>query len=82
MQNINPIYFLQPVITILFSVGLTLLAACLHKKRYLLVALPMGLIDFLVPFANRLNIDIVEISLFTLAPGCLGLTLFTTKRSR
>ena len=50
-----------------FSWGyLCLLAACLHKKRYFLLALPMGLVDFFVPFASTLTIPFFEWSIFIL----------------
>lgn len=66
-----------------FSWGyLCLLVAVLHKKRYLLLALPMGLLDFLAPFANSLGIAIFEMSLFALGLGVLGMTMLATKDLR
>ena len=66
-----------------FSWGyLSLLAVCLHNKRYLLLALPMGLLDFLVPFAASLGIFTFELLIFALGLGALGLTWFVTKSVR
>lgn len=61
---------------------LYLLSASLHKRRYFLVALPMGLLDFFVPFANYLGIPIFELFIYLLGLGTLGITLFITKRVR
>jgi len=66
-----------------FSWGyLCLLAACLRRKRYLLLALPMGLLDFLVPFVGSLTIPIFESSIFALGLACLGLTLIVGRGLR
>ena len=55
-----------------FSWGyLCVKSAYLHKKEYLLLALPMGMIDFLVPFASVLSIPIFEGIVFTLGVICL-----------
>ena len=61
---------------------LCLLAACVHERRYLLLALPMGLIDFLVPFAANLGILVFEFSIFVLGLFSLGLAWFFTKGLR
>jgi hypothetical protein len=61
---------------------LTLLAAALHKRQYLALAFPMGMIDFFVPFATSVDLQIFEASLFVLSLACLGLVLFITKGSR
>jgi len=66
-----------------FSWGyLCLLAVCLHNRRYLLLALPMGLLDFLVPFAGSLGLFVFELLIFVLGLVALGLTWFVTKDSR
>ncbi len=66
-----------------FSWGyLCLLAACLHKERYFLLALPMGLLDFFVPFAPSLGIPVFEMFIFLLGLGTLGLTLLVTRSIR
>jgi len=63
-----------------FSWGyLCLLAACTARKRYLLLALPMGLVDFSVPFAGILGTVAFEVLIFLLGLGCLGLVLLATK---
>ena len=64
-----------------FSWGyLCLLAAFLHKRRYVLIALPMGFLDFFVPFANYLGIPIFELFIYVLGLCNLGFTLFITRR--
>jgi hypothetical protein len=66
-----------------FSWGyLCLLAAFLHKRRYFLLALPMGLVDFFVPFAASLSILVSEAFIFVLGLGSLGLTLLVTRSLR
>jgi len=50
-----------------FSWGwLCFLAAYVHKKLYFLLALPMGLVDFIVPFEGSLTIPIFETLIFVL----------------
>jgi hypothetical protein len=61
---------------------LALLAACLHQRKYLILGLPMGLIDFFVPFATNANLSVFEISLFLIAVGCLAIALYFTKGIR
>ena len=66
-----------------FSWGyLCLLGAALHKRRYFLFALPMGLLDFFVPFAGYLGVPIFELLIYVLGLCNLGVTLFITKRLR
>jgi hypothetical protein len=66
-----------------FSWGyLCLLAAYFRKRVYLLLALPMGLVDFLVPFAGSLTIPVFESLLFVLGLGILGLTILVTRGFR
>lgn len=63
-----------------FSWGyLCLIAACTTRKRYLLLALPMGLVDFSVPFAGILGTLAFEVLIFVLGLACLGLVLLATK---
>jgi len=57
-------------------------AACLHKKRLFLVALPMGFIDFLVPFEQNLGLPIFETIIFTLAVLCVLVAWYVTKQFR
>jgi hypothetical protein len=66
-----------------FSWGwLCLLAAYVHKRRYFLLALPMGLVDFLVPFAASLTIPVFEMLIFVLGLCALALTLAVTRNLR
>lgn len=59
-----------------FSWGiLVFLAAFARKRRYFFIALPMGLIDALVPFANEIGIVRFEIILFVICAGLLALSL-------
>jgi hypothetical protein len=46
---------------------LCFMAAYLHKKRLFLIALPMGLVDFLVPFAQSWGIPVFEAVVFALS---------------
>ena len=52
---------------------LVVLAVITGRKRYLLYALPMGMVDALVPFAN-LNLDLFEGGLLLLSIGFLAVT--------
>lgn len=61
---------------------LCLLSAFMHNRRYFLVALPMGLLDFFVPLANYLGIPLFELFIYALGLGTLGFTLFITKETR
>jgi len=55
-----------------FSWGyLTLLAATLRKRRYFGIALPMGLLDTLVPFAQNFSVPLFELLVFAIAVGFL-----------
>jgi YhfC intramembrane metalloprotease len=58
---------------------LCLLSAISHKKEYFLLALPMGLIDFLVPFARIMTISLFEIVVFMLAAFCVLTTIYATR---
>jgi hypothetical protein len=61
---------------------LCVLAAVFSKRKYLFLALPMGLLDFLVPFAPSLGTVSFEILIFLLAIGALAITLFVTRNLR
>jgi len=61
---------------------LCLLSALTHKYRYFLVALPMGLLDFFIPYVNYLGIPLFESFIYVLALTTLALTLFITRKER
>ena len=61
---------------------LCLLSAVTRKRMYFEVALPMGLVDFLVPFAKILTIPVFEIGIFILAVLSLQLSLHVTREVR
>ncbi len=61
---------------------LCLLSAFTHNRRYFLAALPMGLLDFFVPFANYFGIPYFELFIYVLGLGTLGVTMFITKGVR
>jgi hypothetical protein len=64
-----------------FSWGyLCVIAAVLHKKNYFLLALPLGFLDFFVPFASSMGLPLFETFIFVLGLGSLVLTLIV-KRS-
>ena len=66
-----------------FSWGyLCVLAACLGKRKYFLVALPMGLIDALVPFAGDVPAWVFEATVFLLSLGALTVAREVTKEDR
>ncbi len=66
-----------------FSWGLLcVFAAYYKKKKYLFIALPMGLLDFLVPFEPRFGIPLFEATIFVLALIALGVTLWVTQDIR
>jgi len=46
---------------------LCFMAVILHRKRLFLIALPMGFVDFLVPFASSIGIVVFEALVFVLA---------------
>lgn len=73
---------LERVTSLLFHVCwgyLTLLAAVRRSLRFLLLALPMGGVDFFVPFVNILGTNAFELFLFLLSLGAVGLTVLVTK---
>lgn len=66
-----------------FSWGyLVVLAVVYKRKLFLGVALPMGLIDFLVPFAGTMSLPIFEGVLFLLSLLCLAVALRVTSKVR
>ena len=76
---------LERVTSLLFHVSwgyLCLNAALLHKRTYLLLALPMGLVDFFVPFAPVFGLPLFEAFIFALALGSVAVTLLATRNLR
>jgi uncharacterized membrane protein YhfC len=66
-----------------FSWGyLCVLAAYLGKKKYFLVALPMGLVDTLVPFAGDVSLWVFEATIFLLSLGSFFVAWTITKEDR
>ena len=66
-----------------FSWGLLcVFAVGFKKKRFLLLALPMGLIDFVVPYAGSMDLLVFEILIFGLSLLCLFVALGVTKAER
>jgi hypothetical protein len=66
-----------------FSWGLLVVyAAALHRRAFLALALPMGLLDFAVPFEGVLGRVIFEAVVFVLALGFLAVAVTATKRAR
>ena len=55
-------------------------SAAQHRREYLLLALPMGLIDFLVPFVQILTLPLFEILVFMLAALCVLASVYATRR--
>lgn len=58
---------------------LCVMAVIYHKKVLFAIALPMGLIDFLVPFAFA-NVLLFEAVVFTLAIVCVLVAWYATKK--
>jgi hypothetical protein len=61
---------------------LCVLAAYLHKRVYVLIALPMGLLDVLVPFAQEIPLWEFEGLIFALALGSLLVAWKVTEADR
>jgi predicted ferric reductase len=57
-------------------------AAYLHKKRLFLIALPMGFLDFLVPFEQNLGLPLFEAIVFALAVLSVLAAWYATKQFR
>lgn len=51
-----------------------------RRKQYLILALPMGMVDFLVPFVQALTIPVFESVVFLLAAGCVLVSFCATRR--
>jgi hypothetical protein len=65
-----------------FSWGvLCVLSASYHERKFLLFALPMGLIDFFVPFARYLPLPTFELMIFMFAVACLWIALEAKRRT-
>jgi hypothetical protein len=66
-----------------FSWGyLCLLAAAFRRWRYFAIALPMGLLDALVPFASSFSLPVFESLLFAITVGFLLVSLAVTWKLR
>lgn len=59
---------------------LCLLAAVYHKKRLFVIALPMGLVDFLVPFTGPGNVALFETVVFALSVLSVLVAQYATTR--
>jgi hypothetical protein len=59
---------------------LCVMAAVYSKKRLFLIALPMGFVDFLVPFAAQGNIILFEGVVFALAVLSVFVAWYATKQ--
>jgi len=59
---------------------LCLRSAVSHRKEYVLLALPMGMIDFTVPFAGTMPLSLFEILVFMLAAFCVLAAVYVTRR--
>jgi len=54
---------------------LCVLTAISGKKRFLAVALPMGLVDAIVPFSGLIGLILFEAIVFAISVACLGIAL-------
>jgi hypothetical protein len=61
---------------------LCVFAALFRKKLFLLAALPMGLVDSLVPFVGSFGIFGFEMLVFMLSVACLAITVILTSNVR
>jgi len=59
---------------------LCLKSAASRKNTYFFLALPMGMVDFFVPFVQILTVPIFELLVFMLAALCILATVYFTKR--
>jgi ribosomal protein S27AE len=63
-----------------FSWGVLAVVAAFSKKtKYLAAALPMGFVDFLVPFASSMSLVTFEAIVFAWGAACLAVTYMMTK---
>ena len=58
---------------------LCLRSVATQRNRYLAMALPMGFIDFLVPFVQLMTVPIFEIVIFMLASFCILVAVYASK---
>ena len=56
------------------------LAAIYKRKTLFLVALPMGLVDFLVPFADSIGVAVFEVAVFVLAALSVYVAWYAPRR--
>ena len=64
-----------------FSWGvLCVLSAVYHERKFLMFALPMGLIDLFVPLASEMPLPAFELMVFVFALGCLWIALEAMRR--
>ena len=54
-------------------------AAAQHKREVLFLALPMGFVDFLVPFVQILTVPLFEIIVFMLTSICVFVAVYFTR---
>jgi hypothetical protein len=59
---------------------LCLRSAVTRRKEYVLLALPMGMIDFTVPFAGTMPLSLFETLVFMLAALCVLAAVYVTRR--
>ena len=55
-------------------------SAVSRRKEYVLLALPMGMVDFTVPFAGTMPLALFEILVFMLAAFCVLAAVYVTRR--
>jgi len=60
---------------------LCFMAVILRRKRLFLIALPMGFVDFLVPFASSMGLPVFEGVVFALAVLAVVVAWFVTKHA-
>jgi len=66
-----------------FSWGyLCVMAAYFRKRKYLMIALPMGFVDFLVPFAPALGTTVFEALVFAISVTSVAVTWLATDEQR
>ena len=61
---------------------LCLIAAYSHRKKYFALALPMGFVDFFVPFAQTIGLVPFEILLLFLSVASAAVAWYATKKFR
>ncbi|HTY74595.1 MAG TPA: YhfC family glutamic-type intramembrane protease, partial [Candidatus Nanoarchaeia archaeon] len=58
---------------------LCVVAAVSRRKRFVLIALPMGFVDFLVPFASVLTIPVFEVLVFAISVIAVAVMIVSTR---